>query len=180
MTKGFHAHEAALGWASALGPALAKVARGDADLARQLRRAVASVPLNLAEGSRRAGKDRIHHYRIAAGSAEEAMSGLALAFAWGHLESGDVAGADGYADRLRAMLWRLTHPRRPWGAPWPTPRTTPAAVVRGPSPWPGSVTGVRHCGGQTGHHAPESRPSLARLHPPMGRWRFRWRSGPHQ
>jgi len=113
MTKGFHAHEVALDWAAALGPALAKLAKGDADLARQLRRAVASVPLNLAEGSRRAGKDRMHLYRIAAGSAEEAMSGLALARAWGHLDAGDVAAAEGYADRMRAMLWRLTHPRRP-------------------------------------------------------------------
>lgn len=113
MTKGFHAHEVALAWAAALGPALAKVARGDADLARQLRRAVASVPLNLAEGSRRVGKDRMHHYRIAAGSAEEARSALALALAWRHLEAGDLAAAEGYADRLRAMVWRLTHPRRP-------------------------------------------------------------------
>ena len=113
MTKGFHAHEVALAWAAALGPALAKVAKGDPDLARQLRRAVASVPLNLAEGSRRAGMDRIHHYRIAAGSEEEAMSALALARAWGHLEAGNVAAAQEYADRLRAMLWRLTHPRRP-------------------------------------------------------------------
>jgi four helix bundle protein len=112
-TKGFHAHEVALAWAAALGPALARVAKGDADLARQLRRAVASVPLNLAEGSRRAGKDRMHHYRIAAGSAEEAMSALALGLAWGHLKAADVAVAEEHADRLRAMLWRLTHPRRP-------------------------------------------------------------------
>jgi four helix bundle protein len=111
MIKGFHAHEVTLAWASALGPALARVAKGDADLARQLRRAVASVPLNLAEGSRRAGKDRIHHYRVAAGSAEEAMSALALALAWRHLEAGDVAASEGFADRLRAMLWRLTHAR---------------------------------------------------------------------
>ena len=113
MNTGFQAHSVALAWAAALGPALAKVAKGDADLARQLRRAVASVPLNLAEGSRRAGKDRMHHYRIAAGSAEEAMSGLALALAWGHVEGADLAVAEGYADRMRAMVWRLTHPRRP-------------------------------------------------------------------
>ena len=112
MTKGFETQEVALAWAAALGAALGKLAKGDADLARQLRRAVASVPLNLAEGSRRAGKDRMHHYRIAAGSAEEAMSALMLALAWGHLEAGDLAVADGYADRLRAMLWRLTHPGR--------------------------------------------------------------------
>ena len=113
MIKGFHAHEVSLAWASALGPALAKVAKGDADLARQLRRAVASVPLNLAEGSLRAGKDRMHHYRIAAGSAEEAMSALALGVAWGHIEVADFAVAEAFADRIRAMMWGLT-PRR-----WP-------------------------------------------------------------
>ena len=111
MNTGFHAHSVALAWAATLGPALGKVAKGDADLARQLRRAVASVPLNLAEGSRRAGKDRMHHYRIAFGSAEEVMSGLALGVAWGHLGAEDVAASEAYADRLRAMLWRLTHAR---------------------------------------------------------------------
>jgi len=55
----------------------------------------------------------MHHYRIAAGSAEEAMSALALGLAWGHLKAEDVAMAEEHADRLRAMLWRLTHPRRP-------------------------------------------------------------------
>lgn len=111
MTDRFHAHDIALEWSIALGPALARVARKDADLARQLRRAVASVPLNLAEGSCRAGKDRLHHYRIAAGSAAEAQSGLRLALGWGHLEAADVASAEALADRLRAMLWRLTQPR---------------------------------------------------------------------
>ena len=108
MNTGFDAHSVALACAAALGPALARVAKGDADLARQL-----SVPLNLAEGSRRTGQDRMHHYRIAAGGAEEAMSALALGLAWGQLKAEDVAMAEEHADRLRAMLWRLTHPRRP-------------------------------------------------------------------
>ena len=104
----FHAHEVALAWAGALGAALAKLARRDPDLARQLRRAVASVPLNLAEGACRTGKDRMHHYRIAAGSAAEAMSGLELALRWGRVGAGDLESAEAFADRLRALLWRLT------------------------------------------------------------------------
>ena len=104
----FHAHGVALAWATALGAALAKLARKDPDLARQLRRAVASVPLNLAEGACRTGKDRMHHYRIAAGSAAEAMSALELALRWGHLGACDLEAAEALADRLRALLWRLT------------------------------------------------------------------------
>src|SRR5690606_68306 len=46
----------------------------DSDLARQLRRAASSVPLNLSEGNRRAGKDRRHLFRVAAGSAAEVQT----------------------------------------------------------------------------------------------------------
>ena len=49
---------------------LQRLARRDRALADQLYRAVSSVPLNIAEGNRRAGKDRIHLWRVAAGSAE--------------------------------------------------------------------------------------------------------------
>lgn len=108
MNRRFDAHEVALAWAVALGAALVKLARKDPDLARQLRRAVASVPLNLAEGACRMGKDRMHHYRIAAGSAAEAMSALTLALGWGHLAAGDLEPSEALADRLRALLWRLT------------------------------------------------------------------------
>jgi four helix bundle protein len=45
--------------------------RNDADLLDQLRRAAASVALNIAEGSGRGGKDRAQHFRIAVGSACE-------------------------------------------------------------------------------------------------------------
>ena len=108
MNDRFDAHEVALAWAAGLGGALSKLARRDSDLARQIRRAVASVPLNLAEGACRTGKDRMHHYRIAAGSAAEAMSGLKLALGWGYLASVDLEAVEVLEDRLRAMLRRLT------------------------------------------------------------------------
>ena len=111
MNDRFHAHEVALAWATALQASVEKVSRRDPDLGRQLRRAVASVPLNLAEGACRVGKDRMHHYRIAAGSAAEAMSALALARGWGQLSAGDLESVDGLGDRLRALLWRLTRGR---------------------------------------------------------------------
>jgi four helix bundle protein len=81
----------------------------DPDLARQLRRAASSVPLNVAEGRRRAGKDSAHLYRVAAGSAAEVASILRVAADWGHVDAADTAEALALLDRLRAMLWRLTH-----------------------------------------------------------------------
>jgi four helix bundle protein len=40
-------------------------------LVSQMRRAIVSIPSNIAEGSRRTGKDRTHFYRIAYGSGSE-------------------------------------------------------------------------------------------------------------
>ena len=111
MNGRFEALEVALEWAAALRPCLEAVARRDPDLGRQLRRAVLSVPLNLAEGAERRGKDRAHLYRVAAGSAAEAHTGLRIARAWGFLRPVELGAAEALADRLRAMLWRLTHGR---------------------------------------------------------------------
>ncbi len=88
---------------------LAILDRRDTDLARQLRRAAASVSLNLSEGSRRQGKDRIHLWRIAAGSADEVAASLRVAEAFGYLEAPASAQSLALCDRVLAMLWRLTH-----------------------------------------------------------------------
>jgi len=77
--------------------------------APQLRRAAASVPLNLGEGRRRCRKDRIHLWRVAAGSAGEVLAGLRTAEAFGYLTPVSAAPALGLCDRVLAMLWRLTH-----------------------------------------------------------------------
>ena len=111
MTGKFQAYEIALEMVAALRPSLEALARKDRDLADQVRRAASSVVLNLAEGARRTGKDRQHFYRIAAGSAAEVRAALAVARAWGNLEP--VAGVEALLDRVLAMLWRLTHGRRP-------------------------------------------------------------------
>ena len=113
MTKGFHAYDAALSMVAALRPVLAQLAKGDRALADQVRRAASSVVLNLAEGNRRTGQDRVQFFKIAAGSAAEVRAALAVARAWGHIEAASVAEAEGELDRVLAMLWRLTHwPRR--------------------------------------------------------------------
>ena len=91
---------------------LATIARRDRGLADQARRALTSVPLNLAEGSRRAGGDRLHAYRVAAGSADEVLVGLRVAEALGYLGEGQAREALDMADRVIAILTRILHPRR--------------------------------------------------------------------
>ena len=87
-----------------LAGAAAKVAEqlNDADLARQLRRAAASVPLNLAEGSGRTGRARLQHYRIAFGSAREVKTILKVAQVMGH---GEFLAAAALADRVCGLAY---------------------------------------------------------------------------
>ena len=94
-----------------LGGTCAQIALRDRDLARQLRRAASSIVLNLAEGRQRAGGDRGHAYRIAAGSAAEVTAALDVAVAWRHITRAQRAELDTLLDRMRAMLWNLTHPK---------------------------------------------------------------------
>jgi len=105
----FDAFEVALQLVRSLPAPIEAVARRDPALADQLRRAGASVPLNIGEGRRRAGKDRLHHYRVAAGSADEVAGALRTAEAWGYLAAGTIAEPLELCDRLLAILWRLTH-----------------------------------------------------------------------
>jgi four helix bundle protein len=65
------------------------------------------VPANIAEGNRRAGRDRRHLWHVAAGSADEVCAHLRVAEAWGYVSGGDIAEVLALADRVLAMLWRL-------------------------------------------------------------------------
>src|SRR6185436_12076499 len=82
-----------------LRPLVASIALEDADLARQLRRAATSVPLNLGEGRQRNGRDRKHLYRVAAGSAAECTEALRVAVGWRYIEAGAAADALASLDR---------------------------------------------------------------------------------
>ncbi|MEW6743075.1 MAG: four helix bundle protein [Planctomycetota bacterium] len=86
-----------------------RVRKSDPKLYDQIRRAASSVPLNIAEGCRRSGRDRLQLYRIAAGSADELRTALRVALAWGELEHVAIAETLALLDRVLAMLWRLTH-----------------------------------------------------------------------
>ena len=101
--------EVALEMIGALRAPVARLRQADRDLADQLRDAASSVALNIAEGAGRVGKDRPHHYRVAAGSNLEVAAALRVAVAWGDLEAAEVQAALGLGRRVGAMLWRMTH-----------------------------------------------------------------------
>ena len=87
---------------------MVRIERLDRDLARQIRRAASSISLNLAEGRRRTGRDRIHSFRIAHGSASEVRAALRVAAGWGYVPMTVVESLDADLDRICAMCWRLT------------------------------------------------------------------------
>ncbi len=79
-------------------------------VADQLIRSVSSVPANLAEGHGRTGRDRLHHWRIAYGSAKEADIHLRLLLGAGAVDPERAKTALTLLDRSRATTWRLLHP----------------------------------------------------------------------
>jgi four helix bundle protein len=105
----FDVYEVAKESVRGLRPVLETVQQSDRDLARQMRRAGASVVLNIAEGWRRLGRDRRQHYVIAAGSNAEVRAALDVCEALGYLDNAAYAELDALLDRVSAMLYRLTH-----------------------------------------------------------------------
>lgn len=105
----FQALEISLQLISALRTPISRLQTLDPALASQLRRAATSVPLNLNEGRRRVGRDRLHLWRIAAGSADEVRASLRVALAWGYIEPELLTEPLALVDRVLAMLWRMTH-----------------------------------------------------------------------
>jgi four helix bundle protein len=83
------------------------IQRVDEELADQLRRAASSVLLNLAEGQRFNNGNKLRHYQIAHGSANEIRGALDAAEGWGYIEPATEARA--LLDRLLALLWKLTN-----------------------------------------------------------------------
>jgi four helix bundle protein len=77
-------------------------------LVSQLRRAAASIPLNLAEGAGRASSQVFaHHVDIAIGSSSEVEYGLTLCRDLGLIESSTVALRLDEVAHVRALLLRL-------------------------------------------------------------------------
>ena len=108
----FHVYEVAKELARAVRVLIERIERRDRPLADQARRAIQSVILNVREGNRRAGRDRLHSFRIAAGSADELVGALDVAEVMGYLAPADIVAALALADRVLAMLYRLANPGR--------------------------------------------------------------------
>jgi four helix bundle protein len=87
-------------------PLVHELERRDADLARQCRRALASAPLNVAEGSYSRGKNRAARYHTALGSLREALACLEVAGALGYMPDVDPGLRDRF-DRVIGTLVRL-------------------------------------------------------------------------
>jgi len=97
---------------TAAGYAISLVIRVPAPLkpiADQVIRSASSVPANLAEGAGRSGRDRMHHFRIAYGSAKEVDTHLRLLVGVGAIDASDTEISLQLFDDVRAMRWRLLH-----------------------------------------------------------------------
>ncbi len=85
-------------------PAVEAIGRHDADLARQLRRALSSVALNVGEGSGSRGGRRPSHYSIALGSAQEALMAVRTAEAWGYIPPIPRETRDAFAKVIATLV----------------------------------------------------------------------------
>ena len=82
------------------------VERHDRDLVRQLKRAAASVSLNIAEGLGTHGGNRELRFKTALGSAREVQACLDVAGAWGYLDASSKS-VQVTVDHMIAMLFKL-------------------------------------------------------------------------
>jgi four helix bundle protein len=82
-----------------------QIEKHDRDLGGQLRRAAASVALNLGEGSGSWGGNRMLRFRAALGSAREVEACLDVAEALGYVESVDPC----VREQLNAVIGGLVH-----------------------------------------------------------------------
>ena len=86
---------------------LALSPRGFGELTDQLRRAALSIPLNIAEGSGKGGRDAARYYTIARGSALECAAVLDAAEALGLTATEDLVEPRELLERIVAMLTKL-------------------------------------------------------------------------
>src|SRR5215510_10128568 len=84
----------------------------DKDLARQMKRACASVALNMQEGMYSRGGNRLARFHDAMGSARETMACLDVCVAGEYVKQAEVEVALEHIDQIVAGLYRLIHKRR--------------------------------------------------------------------
>ena len=108
---GFDALDKAI---QAAGIAISLVMRSPAPLkpiADQVIRSASSVPANIAQGAGRSGSDRLHHWRIAYGSAKEVDTHLRLLIGTGAVTAAAAQKSICLFDDVRAITWRLLNPK---------------------------------------------------------------------
>ena len=89
-----------------------KVQQHDPDLARQMRRACTSVPLNAVEGWHSQGGNRVARFHNAMGSARETLACLDVAVACGYLREAELGEVRDQLDHVVAVMWRLSRARK--------------------------------------------------------------------
>ena len=105
----FVAFEIAIAIIVSLRDVVARIRRHNSRIADQIVESASSCAANLAEGNRRVGKDRLHFFRIAAGSADETRAHLRVAMGWGWVTDNEVEHSLKLIDRELALTWKLTH-----------------------------------------------------------------------
>lgn len=66
-----------------------------------------AIPLNLAEGAGRSGKDKTYHYKIAYASAGETLAALEILLAYEAINDRQFESIAKQIDEIRAITWRL-------------------------------------------------------------------------
>jgi len=104
----FQVLEVALEAIRTLRPLVARVRARDRDLGEQLRRALSSVALKIAEGNQSRVEHRLERFSTAAGSTSEARTALRVAEAWGYADPCEIRDGLELLDGVAAMLHRLS------------------------------------------------------------------------
>jgi four helix bundle protein len=86
-----------------------KVQQHDPDLARQMKKSVVSVPLNMQEGLYSKAGNRIARFHDAMGSAKETMAQLDVSVAADYLTPESVVDDLERIDHIVATLWKMAH-----------------------------------------------------------------------
>jgi four helix bundle protein len=103
----FHLLDYAIRAIETLRPVVVRIRQCDRDLGEQIRRALSSVALNIAEGNCSEGGSRLSRFSTAAGSNAEVRAGLRVAIAWRYVSEADVEPGEELLDRIAAMLYSL-------------------------------------------------------------------------
>ncbi len=104
----FQVEELSLQLIESLVPLMPRIRQRDKALEDQLRRAASSIGLNCAEAAFSDPGNRRARLFTAAGSAGETRHALRQAVAWRIVTAGDAAAAMKLAERIVAILWRMT------------------------------------------------------------------------